>query len=386
MINNDVDLTACNPSLYIGVMSGTSLDGVDIALMDFSQSPKLLKAEVMPIPEDLRNDLTQLVKMGEITLQKLGELDHRLGILYANSINQFLKKHNVLPKKIRAIGCHGQTVWHAPQGNFPFTIQLGDMNLLAAKTRITVVGDFRRKDMAFGGQGAPLVPAFHQALFADPKQIVAVVNIGGISNVSLLIPNQPVIGYDIGAGNTLLDSWIEKHQGKRFDKGAEWAKQGSVKRELLADLLDDPFFAKLPPKSTGREQFNLSWLEQKLAKVTACNGEAFQAVDVQATLVEFTAQSIVNDLTKMVRKLNLPCLLLICGGGARNPLLMERLQALMPNWTVSTTTEYGINIDDVESAAFAWLAYQRINGLAGNLPSVTGATQAVSLGAIFPYP
>lgn len=386
MTNNGVVLTACNSSLYIGVMSGTSLDGVDIALMDFRQSPKLLNAEVMPIPKDLRDDLTQLVKIGETTLQKLGELDHRLGLLYADSINQFLQKQSLLPENIQAIGCHGQTVWHAPQGNFPFTMQLGDMNLLAAKTGITVVGDFRRKDMAFGGQGAPLVPAFHQALFADPKQIVAVVNIGGISNVSLLIPNQPVIGYDIGAGNTLLDSWIEKHQGKRFDNDAEWAKQGRVEPELLAELLNDPFFAKLPPKSTGREQFNLSWLEQKLAKVTACNGKAFPAIDVQATLVEFTAQSIANDLTKMVSQPNLPCLLLICGGGARNPLLMERLHALMPNWKVSTTTEYGINVDDVESAAFAWLAYQRINGLAGNLPSVTGATQAVSLGAIFPYP
>lgn len=386
MTNNGVVLTACNSSLYIGVMSGTSLDGVDIALMDFRQSPKLLNAEVIPIPKDLRDDLTQLVKIGETTLQKLGELDHRLGLLYADSINQFLQKQSLLPENIQAIGCHGQTVWHAPQRNFPFTMQLGDMNLLAAKTGITVVGDFRRKDMAFGGQGAPLVPAFHQALFADPKQIVAVVNIGGISNVSLLIPNQPVIGYDIGAGNTLLDSWIEKHQGKRFDNDAEWAKQGRVEPELLAELLNDPFFAKLPPKSTGREQFNLSWLEQKLAKVTACNGKAFPAIDVQATLVEFTAQSIANDLTKMVSQPNLPCLLLICGGGARNPLLMERLHALMPNWKVSTTTEYGINVDDVESAAFAWLAYQRINGLAGNLPSVTGATQAVSLGAIFPYP
>ncbi|QLB20244.1 anhydro-N-acetylmuramic acid kinase [Vespertiliibacter pulmonis] len=386
MTNNRVNLTACNPSLYIGVMSGTSLDGVDIALMDFSQSPKLLKAEVMPIPEDLRGELSQLVKSGEVTLQKLGELDHRLGLLYANSINQFLKKHNVLPENIRAIGCHGQTIWHAPQGYFPFTMQLGDMNLVAAKTRITVVGDFRRKDMAFGGQGAPLVPAFHQALFADPKRIVAVVNIGGISNVSLLIPNQNVIGYDIGAGNTLLDSWIEKHQGKPFDKDAEWAKQGNMKRELLAELLDDPFFTLLPPKSTGREQFNLSWLEKKLAKVTACNGEVLQAVDVQTTLVEFTAQSIANDLTKIVSQLNLPCLLLVCGGGARNPLLMERIKALMPNWSVSTTTQYGINADDVESAAFAWLAYQRMNSLAGNVPSVTGATQAVSLGAIFPYP
>ena len=359
-------------------MSGTSLDGVDIALMDFSATPKLLAADCVPMPDDLRSDLTQLLKTGEATLQKLGEIDHRLGLLYAAVINDFLAKHQLDPRQIQAVGCHGQTVWHAPQGDFPFTMQIGDMNLVAAKTGITVVGDFRRKDMAYGGQGAPLVPAFHQAMFADPQAIVGVLNIGGISNISLLVPNQATIGYDIGAGNTLLDSWIEYHKGKRFDKDAEWAKTGKVNPQLLAELLDEAFFQQPPPKSTGRELFNLAWLAKKLEKLTAC-----QPADVQATLVEFTAQSVANDLVKVPNPQHLPCRLLVCGGGARNPLLMSRLQALT-NWQVQTTTEFGLNVDDVEAAAFAWLAYQRLHGLAGNLPSVTGATQAVSLGAIFP--
>lgn len=378
MVNNLQNRTACS-ELYIGVMSGTSLDGVDLALMDFSQKPTLIAADFTPMPEDLRADLSQLLKTGETTLQKLGEIDHRLGLLYAQSINDFLAKQQLSAEQIRAVGCHGQTVWHSPNSEFAFTTQIGDMNLVAAKTGITVIGDFRRKDMAFGGQGAPLVPAFHQALFSEPNKIVGVLNIGGISNISRLVPNEVTIGYDIGAGNCLMDSWIEQHQGKRFDKNAEWAKSGKVNQPLLNELLDEPFFKQEPPKSTGRELFNLAWLAKKLAKVPACSPE-----DVQRTLVEFTAQTIADDLAQIHNPQNLACLLLVCGGGARNPLLMERIQALAPNWNVATTTEYGLNVDDVESAAFAWLAHQRIHGLAGNLPSVTGASQAVSLGAIFP--
>lgn len=393
-LHEENDTVPHKSSLYIGVMSGTSLDGVDLALLDFSQDsqnsqakqPCVLRyADFIPMPEDLRKDLSQLLQTGETTLQTLGELDHRLGQLYAECINQFLAKHRLSASQIRAIGCHGQTVWHAPKGKFPFTMQLGDMHLVAARTGISVVGDFRRKDMAVGGQGAPLVPAFHQALFADPTRIVGVLNIGGISNISLLTPNQPTLGYDIGAGNTLLDSWIEKHQGKRFDKDAIWAKEGNVHQGLLNTLLDEPFFNEPPPKSTGRELFNLTWLIQKIDELTACTKTSISAVDVQATLVEFTAQSIAQALNGIANPHRISPLLLVCGGGARNPLLMARIQHFLPNWDVSTTSEYGLNVDDVEAAAFAWLAYQCVNGLAGNLPSVTGATQAVSLGAIFPH-
>lgn len=363
---------------YIGVMSGTSLDGVDLALMDFSTpQPQLVHAEFYPMPTLLRQKITTLCNTGETTLQALGELDHCLGLLYADCIKQFLQKYQLTATQITAIGCHGQTIWHSPTGQYPFTMQIGDANLIAAKTGIMTVADFRRKDMAFGGQGAPLVPAFHQALFSKANQATVVLNIGGISNISCLLPNEEVIGYDTGPGNTLLDAWIEKHQSKAYDKDAEWAKSGIVNQTLLQDLLDEPFFTFSPPKSTGRELFNLAWLNKKLAKHTALRPQ-----DVQATLVELTAQSIVAQLQQI--QTLLPRYLLVCGGGMKNPLLMARLVALLPDWRVETTNDYGLNGDDVEAAAFAWLAYQRLNDKPANLPSVTGAKSAVSLGAIYP--
>lgn len=366
-------------TLYLGVMSGTSLDGVDLALADFAKNPsKMIACGFTPMPDDLRADLTLLLKTGETSLQKLGEIDHRLGLLYADSINAFLAQYQLEPNQIAAIGCHGQTVWHSPNSAFPFTTQIGDMNLVAARTGITVVGDFRRKDMAFGGQGAPLVPAFHEGIFADPNRSTIVLNIGGISNISQLIPNEPTIGYDIGAGNALMDSWIEQHLGKRYDKDAEWAQTGKVDQALLAVLLDESFLKLPPPKSTGRELFNLDWLAKKAPNLTACKPE-----DVQRTLAEFTGQSVVDSLKQIPTK-GLPCVLMVCGGGAKNPLLMQRFQDLLPDWTVTTTNEFGLDIDYVEAAAFAWLAYQRMNNLPSNLPSVTGASKAVSLGVIYP--
>ncbi|MCT8560649.1 anhydro-N-acetylmuramic acid kinase [Glaesserella parasuis] len=363
----------------LGVMSGTSLDGVDLALVNFSQTPKLIAADFTPMPDTLRVALSQLVKKGETSLQTLGELDHQLALLYADSIQWFLVKHQLNADDIVAVGCHGQTVWHSPKGQYPFTMQIGDMNLLAARTGITTVGDFRRRDMAFGGQGAPLVPAFHQAVFSSPERLTVVLNIGGISNISVLNPNQQTIGYDVGAGNTLLDIWIEKHLGKRYDANGEWARTGKIHSALLALLLDEPFFQLPPPKSTGRELFNLEWLEHKLTQI-----EPLPAEDVQATLVEFTVQSIVQALRQIENPNAYHSVLLVCGGGAKNPLIMERLQTHLIDWQVSTTTEYGLDVDYVEAAAFAWLAYQRIHNLPANLPSVTGATQEVSLGAIFP--
>ncbi|MCT8844784.1 anhydro-N-acetylmuramic acid kinase [Glaesserella parasuis] len=363
----------------LGVMSGTSLDGVDLALVNFSQTPKLIAADFTPMPDTLRVALSQLVKKGETSLQTLGELDHQLALLYTDSIQWFLAKHQLNADDIVAVGCHGQTVWHSPKGQYPFTMQIGDMNLLAARTGITTVGDFRRRDMAFGGQGAPLVPAFHQAVFSSPERLTVVLNIGGISNISVLNPNQQTIGYDVGAGNTLLDIWIEKHLGKRYDANGEWARTGKIHSALLALLLDEPFFQLPPPKSTGRELFNLEWLEHKLTQI-----EPLPAEDVQATLVEFTVQSIVQALRQIENPNAYHSVLLVCGGGAKNPLIMERLQTHLIDWQVSTTTEYGLDVDYVEAAAFAWLAYQRIHNLPANLPSVTGATQEVSLGAIFP--
>lgn len=375
------------PQYYLGMMSGTSLDGVDIGLVDFSQDPQLILSDFFPMPEDLREKLTTLVQAGETTLQNLGELDHKLALLYSDCVNAFLQKNALLPNQIQAIGCHGQTVWHSPNSQFPFTMQLGDMNLLAAKTGISVIGDFRRKDMAWGGQGAPLVPAFHEAVFSNSNFATAVLNIGGISNVSILFPNQAVIGFDMGPGNTLLDQWIEKHQGLRYDENGKWAAKGNVNKVLLDELLNEPFFSLPAPKSTGRELFNLDWLNQKIAKtrekLTALSVEmSLRPEDVQATLVELTVTSIVNALNQP--QTDLPKRLLVCGGGAKNSLIMCELHDNLLDWQVGTTTEQGFDIDYVEAAAFAWLAYCRMNNLPANLPSVTGAKSAVSLGAIFP--
>lgn len=373
-----------NAKYYIGIMSGTSLDGVDIALVDFSLSkPKLEASDFTPMPNDLREKITALVRSGETTLQQLGELDHQFGLLYADCVNRFLQSRQIPTEHIQAIGCHGQTIWHSPQGKFPFTMQIGDMNLLAARTNITTVGDFRRKDMAFGGQGAPLVPAFHQAVFFDLNYATVVLNIGGISNVSLLIQNQPIMGFDTGTGNTLLDLWIEKHLGAPYDKNGEWAATGQCNEELLDYLLDEPFFQQPPPKSTGRELFNLSWLEQKIQHI-ATNSTALLPQDIQATLVEFTVRSISASLNNI--NTTLPKRLLVCGGGAKNKFIMQRLANSLRNWEIYTTNEFGMDADYVEAAAFAWLAYRRMNHQTGNLPDVTGAQQAVGLGAVFPMP
>lgn len=377
-----------NTEYYIGIMSGTSLDGVDVALVDFAKpQPKLIAADFTPMPQHLRENITALVQSGETTLQQLGELDHQLGLLYADCVNRFLQAQQLSAEQIQAIGCHGQTLWHSPNAPFPFTMQIGDMNLLAARTGITTVGDFRRKDMAFGGQGAPLVPAFHQAVFFEPDYATVVLNIGGISNVSLLIPEQPIVGFDTGPGNTLLDQWIEKHQGVPYDKNGAWGAGGQVNEALLNRLLEEPFFQQPPPKSTGRELFNLPWLESHLKyfleNPTALSTE-FSPQNVQATLAEFTVRTIAESLNAI--NTALPKRLLVCGGGAKNALIMQRLADILPQWTIQTTNELGLDLDYVEAAAFAWLAYRRMNNQSGNLPDVTGAQSAVSLGAIFPMP
>jgi len=365
--------------LYLGIMSGTSLDGVDTVIMDFSQtSPQMIACGFTVMPDDLRKSLANLCLRGEATLLELGELDNRLGHLYAKSVQDLLLSSGISTTDIRAIGCHGQTVWHSPQGRHPFTMQIGDANIIAALTGITTVADFRRKDMAYGGQGAPLVPAFHQALFADPQQLTVVLNMGGISNISILQAGEPTRGYDTGPGNVLLDAWIERHQGHAYDKDAQWAQQGQVNTPLLQHLLAEPFLAQPAPKSTGRELFSLAWL---LAQLKSFPDVA--PVDVQATLVEFTATTIRDELLKLPETQQSK-VLLACGGGAKNPLLMARLQDMLSDWTLGTTTASGLDIDYVEAAAFAWLAHQRIHNLPGNVPAVTGATKAVSLGVIYP--
>ena len=367
-------------SLYIGLMSGTSLDGIDIALIEFDDHHliKLIAADCFPMPFELREQLLAICTSKQTTLQQLGETDAQLGHIYANTVNTLLEKHQIDRQTIGAIGCHGQTIYHSPSGKYPFTMQIGDANIIAAKTGITTIADFRRKDMAFGGQGAPLVPAIHQELFASPTKNIVVLNIGGISNFTILFPNQMVTGYDTGPGNLLLDSWTQQHLHKPYDQDAMWAKSGKVNQELLKHLLDEKYFHQPAPKSTGRELFNLSWLNRKLMPFK------LSPQDIQATLVDFTVISVTHELEKLSFDQSLPCELLVCGGGAKNPLIMQRFKEQLPDWTVASTTERGVDVDYVEAMAFAWLAYQRLHNLPGNIPAVTGASKSVSLGVIYP--
>ncbi|HGH5397881.1 TPA: anhydro-N-acetylmuramic acid kinase [Raoultella planticola] len=361
---------------FIGVMSGTSLDGIDVVLAAINESVVAQQASLSyPIPVAIKEDILAICQGQTLTLSQLGQLDTRLGRLFADAVLALMRQENVQPTDIVAIGCHGQTVWHEPTGEAPNTLQIGDNNQIAAHTGVTVVGDFRRRDMALGGQGAPLVPAFHHALLAHPVERRMVLNIGGIANLSLLAPGVPVRGYDTGPGNMLMDAWIWRQCGKPYDKDAQWASEGKVLLPLLQNMLSDPWFALPAPKSTGREYFNYGWLERHLARF-----QGLRPQDVQATLAELTAVTIAEQVL-----LSGGCeRLLVCGGGARNPLLMARLAALLPGTEVSTTDAAGISGDDMEALAFAWLAWRTMSGLPGNLPSVTGAGEATVLGAIFP--
>lgn len=363
--------------LYIGVMSGTSMDGVDTALVEIGDNGvRLIAYDDYPMPVRLRQSLLSVCTGQATNLKTLGELDHQLGQLFADAVLQLLDKSGYSAEQIRAIGNHGQTVFHQPTGEHPFTTQLGDANIIAVKTGIDTVADFRRKDMALGGQGAPLVPAFHKNIFAMQDSTTVVLNIGGIANVSVLHPQQPVIGYDTGPGNMLMDAWCEKHTAQGFDKDAGFALQGTVNQALLNQLLQVPYFALPAPKSTGRELFNIDWLQSHLTN------HPLSAEDVQRTLCEYSAVTIANEVEKLAYG-DSP-LLLVCGGGAKNPLLMQRLSELLPQWQVATTNDKGVDGDYMEAMAFAWLAQRRIHGLPSNLPEVTGASRLASLGVLYP--
>lgn len=358
---------------YIGVMSGTSLDGLDVALIEQGQSPTLVDTCYVPMPAQLRQDLLALCSSGPDEVARCAMAEQQLAELTAHGVRTILARQHLQPGDIRAIGCHGQTIRHEPARGF--TVQIGNSPLLAELCNISVVSDFRRRDVAAGGQGAPLVPAFHQAVF-DNGSCRAVLNVGGFSNLTLLAPGQPVAGFDCGPGNVLMDAWIQRCRGEDFDCDGAWAATGSVLPGLLSQFLADPFFRATGPKSTGRELFNLAWLESHLA-----NQPKSAAADVQATLLELTAQSIslaLNGAQPDSRDL------LLCGGGAHNSRLIARLAELLPQLRVGTTSEWGIAVDWVEAAAFAWLAHCCLEGVAANRPSVTGASGLRVLGAIHP--
>jgi len=354
---------------YIGIMSGTSLDGVDVVLCEINAKEcKLIHAIELPFPSELKAELLWMMSGEKITLEEMGRTDHSLAILFAEAISALMVPRKIKSSSIRAIGLHGQTLWHDPSGKYPFTMQLGDPNILAAKTGISVVADFRRKDVALGGQGAPLAPAFHEFIFDNINKPLAVVNIGGMANITVL--GDTLIGYDTGCGNVLMDTWIAKQKSVSFDKDGAWARSGKVDYSLLDVMMADDYFSMSYPKSTGREKFNEGWLDDMLKGTH----KGIPLQDVQRTLLELTALSISNEVLKFNRDV-----VLLCGGGAKNSFLVERIKALMPNIEVTIAQ----NADEIEAMTFAWLAYKRIHEEKVNLKDVTGARKNTILGAVY---
>lgn len=365
-------------TLFLGLMSGTSMDGIDAAVVRFGDRRcEVLAADCFSYPEPLRQSLRQVRQdPGACTIDRLAQLDRRTGESFADAVMELLAKNRIAAADILAIGSHGQTIRHQPDADPPFTLQIGDPGVIAARTGITVVADFRRGDMAFGGQGAPLAPAFHQWLFWHAGSDRVVLNIGGIANVTVLPAHGPVTGFDTGPGNTLLDAWVRRHRDRDFDADGRWASQGRASGELLSAMLQDPYFAAAPPKSTGFEHFNIEWLESRIAACTVRPADE----DIQATLADLTVQSIADAVSRHARGTTQ---VFVCGGGFHNRDLMQRLSARLRGIDIQSTSAHGLDPDWVEAAAFAWLAKRRIAGEPGNLPTVTGASKPVTLGGIY---
>jgi anhydro-N-acetylmuramic acid kinase len=364
--------------IYIGLMSGTSLDGVDIAIVDFAQHPpRLVHCSTWPYEAGLRQRIREITRNPITSLDNLCQLDVELGQNYARIVNHTLDSTGIEKSSISAIGNHGQTIQHSPSSSRPYTLQIGDPNVIAARTGITTIADFRRKDVALGGQGAPLAPAFHQFSFASDSSDRAIINIGGIANITFLpaAGSSDVIGFDTGPGNTLLDFWSNKHLGVDYDKHGQWSESGSVAFELLNSMLnDEPYFQQLPPKSTGTEHFSSNWLLSQLRA-------DFSPADVQATLLDLTTETIARGIRQLPVS-SVECYL--CGGGVHNRHLFKRLQELLPDCPINSTADLGLDPDYVEAVAFAWLARQTMNRQTGNLPTVTRASSEVILGGIYP--
>lgn len=361
---------------YIGLMSGTSMDGIDAALIAFdNHHTKLIETHALKIPPSIKSRLLQLIQNQNIDLILLGETDVALGELFAEAALQLLKKADFSAEKITAIGSHGQTIYHKPHGRYPFTLQIGDPHVIAARTAITTVADFRRRDVALGGQGAPLTPAFHAYLFPRYEQDQYVLNLGGIANITYIPADstKPIIGFDTGPANTLIDQWCEKHTGHPYDKNGAWAQSGKIIPELLETLLADDYFQKPFPKSTGREYFKLDWLKKHLTHTIAA------ANDIQATLTALTAKTVANAILEHTHTK-----LWLCGGGSNNVFLCDLLATYLPHCSIESTEKKGIPPQWIECAAFAWLAKQTIEKKPGNMPSVTGAATATRLGSVFP--
>lgn len=360
---------------YIGLISGTSMDGIDAVLAHFADDTLSLRAtHSHDYPDKLRRQLEDVKRSpAETGLDQLGQLDRWVGECFRDAALAVIEKSGAASRDVAAIGSHGQTLRHRPDGKHPFSLQIGDAAVIAAGTGITTVADFRRADIAVGGQGAPLVPPFHDWLFRERDSHCAVLNIGGISNLTVLpVDGAAVTGFDTGPGNTLLDAWIAKHRGRRFDQDGQWAASGTVIEPLFETLMADDYFQKPAPKSTGFEYFNLDWLSRH--RTAGCDPQ-----DVQATLAELTARTVAEALERHAPATRS---LYVCGGGAHNRDLIRRLANRLGSMTVTSTADVGLDPDWVEATAFAWLAMRTMNKKSGNLPTVTGASRKVVLGAI----
>jgi anhydro-N-acetylmuramic acid kinase len=368
-------------NLYLGLLSGTSMDAIDCALVSFAGDEPMLHAyREFPFPTAIRTPLEATKGRAHLLpVVEMASMDVAFGAALAEAALALLAEAGYSPADVAAIGSHGQTVLHQPDAHPPYTVQIGDPNVIAARTGIPTVADFRRMDVALGGQGAPLLPAFHAACFQTPARDRVILNLGGIANLTVLPadPSAPVFGFDTGPGNCLLDEWVMRHRGTHYDASGAFGATGREDPELLAKLMEDEYIWRPPPKSTGRDYFHVGWLEARIASV----GREIAPADVQATLVGLTAESVGTAIR--VCGLEPGTEILACGGGAKNTPLLARLAAALPNYSVGTTEASGIHPDAVEAVAFAWLAMRRLKGLAGNLPMVTGASRPAVLGGLY---
>lgn len=356
--------------LYIGVMSGTSLDGVDVVLCEIDAlTCKLLYSLEYPFKDEVKVEVLALIAQST-TLAQVGKMDVKLGILFAEAINALIQKYQIDPLHVKAIGLHGQTLWHEPNSEFPFSMQLGSANVVSAKTGIKVVSDFRNMDIANGGQGAPFAPAFHRFFFSHVGENIGVLNIGGMANITIF--GEKLLGWDIGCGNVLLDIWNQKINATPYDKEGRFAQSGAVNESLLETFLQDEYFLKKPPKSTGREYFNEAWLEKYITHFSKLS-----AKDIQRTLLELVAQSVANDIVESGIKT-----LIVCGGGVKNSFLLQRLKEVC-KIDVTISDHFGISADFLEAMGFAWLAYMRVHNKEVDLKDVTGASKNSILGGIY---
>lgn len=376
-MNSDAVAAHRSSEIYAGLMSGTSLDGVDIAIADFAEfPPRLLYCATTPFAAPLRARLLELCRTQTTSLDSLYSLDAELGEVYAEVVNTALSESGIPRDQVIAVGCHGQTIRHSPDSAMPYSAQIGDPNRIAALTGITTVADFRRKDIAVGGQAAPLAPAFHRFLFRSAEEGRVVINVGGIANITYLPADHaaPILGFDTGPGNTLLDYWVQRHRGSAYDDAGAWARSSTADFKLLERMLDaEPYFKLAAPKSTGTEYFNPDWLYGFV-------DDKADAAVIQATLVELTVATIARAIRSLPSMAG-SCYL--CGGGARNLFMLERLALALPECKLTTTAELGLDADFVEASAFAWMARERINLREANVPEVTRSRRCAILGGVY---